>query len=445
MEMLLERKASRRAVAGLLGLAGAWFLATPPASSIAQSQDDISASIVRITTATRQGTGVVVALDNSGATILTASHVLLGAEEYEVIFAADPNRTPVKSTPAQLRGWEPDDETYGLAAFRVSPPNLSGVKVAAFGSAESLRPLDAMVYNGYPNKTASIQYFALNFSAPAGRTFSTDRALGEGASGGAIVRAGKVVGIASARSGVQTFAVKSEVVLSTLRGWKIELAASGATAGDANLPPKGGSIQVTIDGDSGLSHNRVGLMAATRFTLSAKDVSDPDGDPLSYVWDFGDGSATPPSAPLVEKIYRDVNKFRVRLFVSDGKHANVLAGETDITVRDVTGTWLLTIRNDPNRVNKLPERMTVTLNQRGNLLDGRIVPENSNRPTILSGEVRHPANVWFGSESAWWNGGDDGYFELRVSDGFLAVQMRNATAGRCGAMMPCESAFFQKQ
>ena len=443
----MNRKVYWRAVVGLLGLAGVWLLATPPMSVVAQSSDDISASIVRITTPNRQGTGVVVALDDGGATILTASHVLLGAQEYEVIFAADPNRAPVKSSPASLRGWEPDDETYGLAAFRVSAPIPAGVKAAPFGSADSLRPLDGLVYNGYPHKTASIQFFALNFSAPAGRTFSTDRAIGEGASGGAIVRGGKIVGIASARSGAQTFAVKSEVVLSTLRGWKIEVADPAAAPGTGtNRPPKAGSIEVKIEDDSSsLSHNRVGLMAATKFTLIAKDVSDPDGDTLTYLWDFGDGSAAPPSAPQVEKIYRDVNKFRVRLFVTDGKHANVLAGETDITIRDVTGTWLLTIKNDPGSPTRLPERMTVTLNQRGNLLDGRIVPENSNRPTILSGEVRHSAKIWFGSESAWWNDGDDAYFELKVSDGFLVVQMTNATAGRCGATMPCLSAFFQKQ
>ena len=250
-----------------------------------------------------------------------------------------------------------------------------------------------------------------------------------------------------ARSGAQTFAVKSEVVLSTLRGWKIELPDPGAAPGDGtNRPQKAGSIEVKIENDlSLLSLNRIGLMATTKFTLSAKDVSDPDGDPLTYIWDFGDGSATPPSAPLVEKIYREVNKFHVRLFVTDGKHANVLAGETDITIRDVTGTWLLTIRNDPNRPTKLPERMTVTLNQKGSLLDGRIVPENSNRPTILSGEVRHPATVYFGSESAWWNDGDDAYFELKVSDGFLAVQMTNTMTGRCGHSITCQSAFFQKQ
>lgn len=432
-----------RAVTGILGLAAAVLLSSPPTPIVAQSPDDISPSMVRITTTTRQGTGVVVTLDKSGATILTASHVLLGAQEYEVIFAVDPNRTPIKSSPANLRGWEPDDETYGLAAFRVNAPLPAGIKAASFGSADALRALDALVYNGYPNKTTSLQYFTLNFSAPAGRTFSTDRAIGEGASGGAIVKAGKVVGIASARSGVQTFAVKAEVVLSTLRGWKID---PGAADDGTNRPPKAGSIEVKIAGDSSLlSTNRIGLMGATKFTLSAKDVSDPDGDPLSYIWDFGDGSATPPSAPVVEKIYRDVNKFQVRLHVNDGKHPNVLAGETDITIRYVTGTWVLTIKNDPTRPFKLPERMIVTLNQKGNLLDGRIVPDGSTRATVLSGEVRHPGIVWFGSESAWWNDGDDAYFELKVSDGFLAVQMTNAIPGRCGAALPCQSAFFQKQ
>ena len=437
----MDRKVYGRIVVGLLVLAGGWLLATPSTSVVAQSADDIASSMVRIATPTRQGTGVVVALDNDGVTILTASHVLLGAQEYEVIFAADPSRSLFKSSPANLRGWEPDDETYGLAAFRVTGPPPPAVKAAAFGSADSLRPLDGLVYNGYPNKTTAIQYFSLNFSAPTGRTFSTDRAIGEGASGGAIVRGGKVVGIASARSGGQTFAVKSEVVLSTLRGWKIELPDPGG-----NRPPRAGSIEVTVGDDSNpFSANRVGLMAATKFTLSAKDTSDPDGDALTYIWDFGDGRAAPPSAPVVEKIYREVGKFRVRLFVTDGKNANVLARETDITIRDVTGRWLLTIENDPKQATKLPNRMIVTLNQRGDQLDGRIEPENSNVPTLLSGRVRHPANVWFGSESPWWNGREDTYFDLEVSDGYLVVQMKNAKPGLCGSGVACQSAFLQKQ
>ena len=50
-----------------------------------------------------------------------------------------------------------------------------------------------------------------------------------------------------------------------------------------------------------------------------------------------------------------------------------------------------------------------------------------------------------GSVHRWWNDGDDAYFELKVSDGFLAVQMTNAIPGRCGATITCQSAFFQKQ
>ncbi len=421
---------------------GIWIVATVLTSVAAQSPSDISASIVRISTASRQGTGVVVAVDGSGASIVTASHVLLGEEEYEVVFAADQDRRPFKSSKSNLHGWEPQDDIYGLAAFRVTGAIPGTVKPAAFGTAESLQPLDALVYNGFPGRAVDVQYFNASFSAPAGRTFSIDRSIGEGASGGAIVKDGKIVGIASARGGLQTFAVKSEVVVTTLRGWKVDLPADSNAA---NRPPTSGSIDVTYAGSSLLSNNRVGLMAATKFTLTAKGISDPDGDQITYNWDLGDGTPAPPSSPRVEKIYKEVNKFHVRLFVTDGKHPVLLAGETDITIRDVSGTWLLTIKNDPSQSPPLPERLTVTLNQKGNLLDGRIVPDNGSRPTTLTGEVRHPAQVYFGSEHAWWNDEEDSYFELEVSDGLMVVQMRNAVPGRCGPGIKCLSAFFQKQ
>ena len=51
--------------------------------------------------------------------------------------------------------------------------------------------------------------------------------------------------------------------------------------------------------------------------FSAEPSSDPDGDPLSYTWDFGDGSAG--SSRDFTKTYREAKDYEVTLTVSDGE------------------------------------------------------------------------------------------------------------------------------
>ena len=205
-----------------------------------------------------------------------------------------------------------------------------------------------------------------------------------------------------------------------------------------NRPPTTGSIEVD-------QFNGVGLVSATNFTLKAKGITDPDRDALQYRWDFGDGTPSPPSSAEVTKVFDRVNRFTVRLFVTDGRSSEVLAAQTHIIVRDLTGAWLLTLKPDPNARYVVPTQYEVSLVQQGNQLSGRITPAGSGRPTVLSGSVDHPVRVYFGSESAWWNDLSDAYFDLEVTDGFLMIQMRNRNPKGCATQVPCLGAFMQKQ
>ena len=206
----------------------------------------------------------------------------------------------------------------------------------------------------------------------------------------------------------------------------------------ANRPPTTGGIDINPTYSEG-------LVSATKFTFTATGVTDPDGDPIRYTWDFGDGSPPPRSAASVTRVYDRVNRFEVKLLINDGKHQDdVLAATTTVTIRDITGTWLLNIKRDPSARVLLPTSYMVTIVQQGNQLTGRIVPEGSTRATLLIGEVEHPERVFFGSEHAWWNDNEDAYFDLKM--GFAAgTQMVNLTPGRCGPQIPCLSALANKQ
>ena len=56
-----------------------------------------------------------------------------------------------------------------------------------------------------------------------------------------------------------------------------------------------------------------------RVQFSSEGSRDPDGDPLSFRWDFGDGTVSTAANP--RKTFRDRGVFTVRLTVSDGQHA----------------------------------------------------------------------------------------------------------------------------
>jgi PKD repeat protein len=78
------------------------------------------------------------------------------------------------------------------------------------------------------------------------------------------------------------------------------------------------------------------LMAVTTVSFTASGASDPDGDPLTYTWDFGDGATG--SGQTATHVYNTAGTFTARLTVSDGK-ANATASASAVTVRNVNGTW----------------------------------------------------------------------------------------------------------
>ena len=89
--------------------------------------------------------------------------------------------------------------------------------------------------------------------------------------------------------------------------------------------------------DPGLPENRDPVAAFTSdevaadeggvsVRFSAVDSSDPDDDPLSYSWDFGDGSSA--TSRDFTKVYREDGSYEVTLTVSDGRGGSDEATET---------------------------------------------------------------------------------------------------------------------
>jgi outer membrane protein OmpA-like peptidoglycan-associated protein len=75
-------------------------------------------------------------------------------------------------------------------------------------------------------------------------------------------------------------------------------------------------------------------------TFDGSDSRDPDGDPLTYSWDFGDGTQTTTDTPVTTHAYEAVGNYNARLTVADGR------GGTDTATAFLQISSLQVIRSD---------------------------------------------------------------------------------------------------
>ena len=99
-----------------------------------------------------------------------------------------------------------------------------------------------------------------------------------------------------------------------------------------NRPPVGGSISASP---------LRGFVFDTEFRFTANGVSDPDGDNITYLWQYGDGSLNPPSARSVTKVYSQARAFTVTLSVNDGRSQTRFVDSVTVTVDPdvLPGLW----------------------------------------------------------------------------------------------------------
>jgi hypothetical protein len=94
-----------------------------------------------------------------------------------------------------------------------------------------------------------------------------------------------------------------------------------------NRPPSGGTIGVS---------DPLALMGVTEIEFRSQGASDPDGDGLSYEWDFGDGSSG--SGAVVRHVFASAGTFTVNLRIGDAKRW-APAAPVRVVVKSVAGNW----------------------------------------------------------------------------------------------------------
>jgi len=165
----------------------------------------------------------------------------------------------------------------------------------------------------------------------------------------------------------------------------IGLGAAAAGAGvwlavrDTNKPPTVGSVSASPS---------VGLASATSISFTAQGASDPDGDSLSYSWDFGDGSTG--SGQSTTHVYADMGNYSATVTVSDGEESVTASG--NVTIRDLSGSWNGAI--DTTAEFGFPWGTTVTLSQNGSSLSGSY-DDIFGFTGPITGSVSPPSGVTF--------------------------------------------------
>lgn len=121
------------------------------------------------------------------------------------------------------------------------------------------------------------------------------------------------------------------------------------------------------------------LLAATVVSLSAS-ATDPEGDAITYSWDFGDGATA--SGQNVTHVFTREGTLSVVLTMRDSKGAQTTASNS-VTVRSLTGHW---VDSDP--------RYQVDLVQTGSTFTGSVSASGFGRVSnITNGVVSNPRSI----------------------------------------------------
>ena len=148
----------------------------------------------------------------------------------------------------------------------------------------------------------------------------------------------------------------------------------------------------------------VALMSVTSVAFSAT-ANDPNGDALSYEWDFGDGSKA--TGPTAQKLYEKAGGFNVTLKVTDAKGAST-STSTNVTVKSLNGFW-----------NDRAQGYGIEVTQSGKSISGRTVLGVRNLTGALKGTVDQ--NLVVNYKTSYFNGAFRDYFDGRLDSSLDAM------------------------
>lgn len=174
-----------------------------------------------------------------------------------------------------------------------------------------------------------------------------------------------------------------------------------------NDPPVAGTIGVSPT---------TALLGVTEVTFTSQGSSDPNGDPLTYAWNFGDGQTG--SGSTVKHTYTQAGTFSVTLKIAD-KKVSVDAPAASVTVKSMTGSW-----------SGSQYSAALSLTQSGTSLSGNYSDSDGFVGSLTTGSVSAPRNVTFTARTTWYIYSWTPTFTCTLDDSL------NTCAGTCSGCSP---------
>ena len=221
------------------------------------------------------------------------------------------------------------------------------------------------------------------------------------------------------------------------------IAASGCGSSGSPASPSSLTNGAPVIGALSVSPQGIGLQSATVFTFTGQNISDPDGDPLTYSWTSDDGASIVSSTSTASHVYSSANTFTMRLTVTDSGGRSASASAT-VTVGTAAGVWDVTCDRSAQVTQfwpAFPSSFVATLIQSGAALSGSMAGGNQSRAFTRPGTASDPRGVSFGVETmdnVWANEDGDFYFHLT-----LDRTLTSATSRSMGAY--CDAATARKR
>ena len=114
-----------------------------------------------------------------------------------------------------------------------------------------------------------------------------------------------------------------------------------------------------------------GMEGLTEYRFDGSGSSDPDGDPLTYSWDFGDGGSA--SGVAVTHVYRAAGEYSVTLTVSDGSRQATSDGRVEVGRNLNGGRFVGQKRIEDPACGAAMLELELHLTQTGTTVGGRVV------------------------------------------------------------------------
>lgn len=186
----------------------------------------------------------------------------------------------------------------------------------------------------------------------------------------------------------------------------------GGTPPTSNTPttPPAAANRVPVIGSATHNSPAVALVLVTDVVF-AVEATDPDGNPLTAVWQFGDGtSATAPvtnGRATTEKSFASAGTQQVQVTVGDNREGKVSANYPPVVVNTVTGLYIGTSASG--------NTVRINLVQNGVNVNAEYV-DGQGRSASASGTLRAPRTMSLTLNYRGGTGGSDTYAMVFSND-----------------------------